>query len=65
MDVNIPASLIESLKLRAKGTCWGDEDDFNPFERSGGNFDDAYEGGYDDGLRRAAREILDAIGIQY
>jgi hypothetical protein len=46
---------LEKLSSR-KG--WADEEDFNPMEMSGGNFDDAYSGGFSDGEASLAAEIL-------
>ncbi len=43
--------------LAAQGT-WADSDDFNPADSSGGNFDDAYYAGADDGETNLARRIL-------
>lgn len=35
-----------------------ESDDFNPADRFGGNFDDAYQGGIDEGRADLARELL-------
>lgn len=49
-------------EIAAEG-CWADEDDYvNPFENSGGNFDDAYYGGIDTGRVTLARRLLEKFG---
>ena len=52
----------EELKVMlielSKRDCWSDDDDFNPYEFSGGNYDDAYYGGRDDGEAILAYKIL-------
>jgi hypothetical protein len=53
--------LIEKLKKLAERECWRDEEDFNPYEYSGGNFDDAYYGGFEDGEACLAKMVLEAI----
>ncbi len=57
--------LIEKLKTLAKKECWSDDDEFEAYSYSGGNFDDAYSGGYRDGEIDLAREILRELGISY
>lgn len=58
---------IERFKFLAKRKTsqetYGDE--WNPFEFSGGNFDDAYQVGCDDADIENARFILDLFGIEY
>lgn len=55
MDEKIK-NLLNNL---AKRNCWCDnQEDFNPMDYSGGNFDDAYFGGYADGQAELARDIL-------
>lgn len=56
------AALIEKLKKLAGRDCWDERDDFNPCDLSGGNYDDAYYGGVEDGKADIAREVLDEIG---
>lgn len=56
--------LIKELKKLAERECWGDEEDFNPDDFSGGNYDDAYQGGYDDGQSKLASRILDILNKQ-
>ncbi len=49
--------LIELAKFKT----WSENDDFNPCDFSGGNFDDAFYGGNADGRTELAREILEMI----
>lgn len=58
---------IEKFKLLAsKSTSVEDcGDEWNPYEISGGNFDDAYYVGYADADIENARFILDLFGIEY
>ena len=46
------------LENYAKRSTWSDNEDFNVFEYSGGNFEDAYDGGFDDGETNMAQTIL-------
>lgn len=39
-------------------------DDFIPYDWFGGNMDDAYNGGVEDGERQLAAEIRDLLGIE-
>jgi hypothetical protein len=55
--------LIVKLKEWASKKAWFDDDDFNPHDYSGGNFDDAYYGGTHDGQILLARDILEMMGI--
>lgn len=41
----------------SRGVCYED-DDFNPMDQFGGNMDDAYWGGCQDGRVELARELL-------
>ena len=50
--------LIEHAKRK---TWTEDDDDFNPMDNSGGNFDDAYYGGCEDGKTELARDIIKII----
>ena len=60
-------AFIERLKKAARRETWdeGEDGGFNPYDFSGGNFDDAYQGGQDDGETHLAREILSALGISW
>lgn len=46
---------LESL---AKRKCWCDDSESIINDFAGGNIDDAYSGGYDDGQATLARELL-------
>ena len=56
---------IAQLKALARRGTWteDEEDDFNPYDMSGGNFDDCYEGGRQDGETETARMVLAELGI--
>ena len=58
---------IDRLKLLARRKMWSEDEDedFNPYDMSGGNFDDCYEGGRRDGEVDMAREILTELGIDW
>lgn len=53
--------LIEKLRKAAARETWADADDFNTCLLSGGNYDDAYYGGFEDGFTNLAREILEEL----
>ena len=55
----------KALKERAEICTWDDAEEFNPCDKSGGNFDDAYEGGKEAGRAELAREIMAAFGLKY
>lgn len=52
------SKLLEKIQKIAEMTCQSDEEDFNAYDYSGGNFDDAFWNGVDDGKVKLAREIL-------
>jgi len=52
------AELKERLEKLSKRKCWFDDPEFNAMDMSGGNFDDAYTGGFNDGEASLATEIL-------
>ena len=52
------------MKKLAERECWCDDEEFNPRDYSGGNFDDAYYGGSDDGEALLAKEILGELGLK-
>lgn len=57
--VHHSAVLKEKLMKIAQQTCWcDDEEQFMPYDYAGGNIDDAYSGGADDGKGIFARELL-------
>jgi hypothetical protein len=63
---SIDADLIKQLQVLARcEMCPVDEDDFNPSDIFGGNFDDCYWGGRADGRVALAREILEKIGVEW
>lgn len=63
--VTLTNELIQSLIKTAKLCTSASEEDFNVYDSSGGNFDDAYQIGIDDGEIYLARHILDAVGVAY
>jgi len=50
--------LYVHLRVLASQDCWPDDPDFCPCDYSGGNFDDAYEGGRETGKTMLARQLL-------
>jgi hypothetical protein len=58
---------IEDLKILARKSTSQENcpDDWNPYEISGGNYDDAYWVGYNDADIENARFILDMLEIDY
>jgi len=61
----VPDEVIEKLKRLAAEEARFDNEDFNAYDCSGGNFDDAYDAGCGDGQIELAREILDELKIEY
>lgn len=57
--------IIEHLIKLAKRETWADQEDFDPQDFSGGNFDDAYYNGSADGESQLARDILNQLNIDY
>lgn len=53
------AKLKSKLEKLATRKCWAENEDFCAYDYSGGNFDDAYSGGVDDGEAFLAKEILE------
>lgn len=51
------AALIKAIESNAGKTVRGHEDDFNAYDYSGGNYDDAYYLGTSDGERMFADEL--------
>ncbi len=60
----MPEELIQKLKKIASRKCWSDDEEFIPDDYAGGNIDDAYSGGVDDGRVDMAREILAELGVE-
>jgi len=56
---------VEKLKSIAKGEIHRYEEDFCAMDWSGGNFDDAWDGGMRDGQAEIAQMILEMEGIPY
>ena len=58
--------LIAKLKFVASKHCLGDkpDDELNMIDICGGNFDDAYAIGTEDGARLYARELLHFFGVE-
>jgi hypothetical protein len=48
----------EMLEQLAKRQCWCDDEDFCVDDYAGGNINDAYENGLDDGETLLARALL-------
>lgn len=62
MDSNEKLQKIRAiLEQPASRKCWCDEPEFNPDDFAGGNFDDAYAGGVEDGRAEMARSIIELI----
>lgn len=61
--------IIKKLKtLAEKRSVYdhlADDEYFNPQDVSGGNFDDCYQDGMDEGNTQLAREVLDMLNIEY
>ena len=55
--------MLEKLKKLAFTEAACDYEDFNPYDVSGGNFDDAYYAGCTDGEILLAREVLKALNL--
>ena len=55
--------LIAKLKALAAQTAATDNDDFSAYDHSGGNFDDAYDMGCEDGEIALARELLPMVEL--
>lgn len=58
--------LREKLEQVAKDKGWQDAaseagEPMNPYEFSGGNYDDAYQGGYEQGQIDLAKELLEIL----
>ena len=50
--------MIETLKTYAVRCCWSDDPEFTPNDYAGGNIDDSYGGGVEDGEAVLARNLL-------
>lgn len=56
---------LEALKKAACRATWTDDQDTIIDDYAGGNIDDAYQGGVDDGETIAAQYLLTAIGVKW
>lgn len=55
--------LLEKLKKAAKRQCWCDDPEWEGAnDYAGGNIDDAYSGGREDGESLLARKVLEGLG---
>ncbi len=54
-------ALVERIEKEAALKSVTEDDDFNPMDYSGGNFDDAFEMGIEEGCIRFAEELLDLL----
>lgn len=54
-------SLLNELRDLASEKTAYEKEDFNPNDNFGGNMDDAYWGGIDDGKILLAREIIESL----
>jgi hypothetical protein len=61
----ISQGTIDKLILLARQSAYCDEEDFNAYDYSGGNYDDAHRQGYNDAEIHMAQMILDELGIDY
>lgn len=57
--------ILSRLVSLAQESAWTDGEEFSPVEQSGGNYDDAYDGGYNAGKIHLARWILDSMEIKW
>lgn len=62
---NISQEFLVKLLKQAERRMWTESEGFNPCDFSGGNYDDAYYGGTDDGETSLAREVLEQLGLKY
>ena len=58
MKNQLSDKMMERLTKLAAKKCSSDKEDFNAYEYSGGNFDDAWSNGRDEGEVWLAQEIL-------
>ena len=56
--ITISPDLWGRILKAAKRECWTDNEDFSAYEYCGGNYDDAYQGGCEDGYSDLAMCIL-------
>jgi hypothetical protein len=63
--MNLSHEFISELKKLAKKTVRCEQEDFAADDWFGGNFDDAYNGGIEDGEVMLAQRVLEEIGEEY
>lgn len=63
--MQLTPEFIAKLQTLAKRKTWDEDEDFDPQDFSGGNFDDAYSAGVRGGETILAQEILEALNIPY
>jgi hypothetical protein len=67
--MELSKEVIHLLKKNAQDEtrpeCVEDGEYFIPYDWFGGNMDDAYNGGVEDGAIHLSRTILDDLGIEY
>jgi len=61
--MEITEELMQIIKAKANTIMSSDNQEFNAYEYSGGNFDDAYDMGVADGEVKFARDILIRLGL--
>jgi hypothetical protein len=61
MTYVISDDMYETLKQLAEKSCIDNDEDFNPMDASGGNFDDAYNMGISDGEHDARIELASTV----
>lgn len=66
-QVTIEESVLAKFIKEAQRTARTEnqEEYFDPQDYAGGNFDDAFEMGMDEGSIFTTRELLDAFGVKY
>ena len=65
MGITLTDEQIAELKQHAELRIWTDNEDFMTDDYSGGNVDDAFQGGHRGGYTTMARELLDKLGVVY
>jgi len=53
--------IVDELRKIAAEEAWFDDKEFMIYDYAGGNIDDAYQGGYNDGKISLARKLLREI----
>lgn len=67
--MTLPTDMITRLKMQANKSMQSEDIDpgefFNPMDASGGNYDEAYSMGVEDGAISMARDVLSSLGISW